>query len=63
MGDDEDIEPRPPDDESDASVAGLEAAIAAWDAQAPRPANPYAEETGDHRDWDQAFHEYYEYNV
>ena len=63
MNEDEDIEPDPPEDESEASLAGWDAASDAWDTQAPRPTNPYAEETDNHREWDVGFHEYYKYNI
>jgi hypothetical protein len=62
MGDDEDIEPGPTD-ESDAFVAGLEAAIAAWDTQTSPPPNPYAKKTADRQDWDEGFHEYCENSI
>jgi hypothetical protein len=61
--DDDDIGPAVPADESDAFVAGLEAAIAAWDAQAPGALNPYPEDTADHRDWEEGAHEWYENNL
>jgi hypothetical protein len=60
---DEDIEPGPPDEENEAFDAGWQAAIAAWDAQAPGALNPYPKDTVDHRNWDEGAHEWCSNNV
>jgi hypothetical protein len=63
MNDDDDMGPGVPEVESDAFLAGWDAASEAWDAQATPSLNPYPTGTNNHRDWDKGSHEYCENNI